>query len=212
MKTTCFFRSMRRLSCVATFTFFLYGVSGCAEPLTAVKEGDLIFHTSRSPLSQAIQEATSSRYSHMGIIFYRQDKPYVFEASAKVEYTPLNTWIARGERKHYVVKRLKDISLTPEDLAKMHKAADAYFGKPYDLAFEWSDDRLYCSELVWKIYQNALGIQIGKLQKIRDFNLDTPVVKKELKARYGDHVPLDETVISPQAMFESPLLAVAAER
>ena len=33
-----------------------------------LKNGDLIFHTSQSSQSQAIQIATNSKYSHMGII------------------------------------------------------------------------------------------------------------------------------------------------
>ncbi|MCL2872710.1 MAG: YiiX family permuted papain-like enzyme [Betaproteobacteria bacterium] len=190
------------------------GVGGCTQALPAVNEGDLIFQTSRSAQSQGIQQATGSRYSHMGIILFQNGKPYVFEAVATVKYTPLAQWIARGDGGHYVAKRLKDAqqTLTPEALKKLHHAADAFVNKPYDLTFEWSDDRIYCSELVWKMVDRALGIQIGKLQKIREFHLDAPAVKQKLRERYGDKVPLDETVISPQAMFESPLLITVAER
>jgi len=207
---------LHRFVGVGLLAFFLVclGVVGCTPALPAVNEGDVIFQTSRSAQSQAIQQATGSRYSHMGIILFRDDKPQVFEAAATVKYTPLTQWIARGEGGHYVVKRLRDAPpiLTPEALEKLHHAADTFVGKPYDLTFEWSDERIYCSELVWKMYDRALGIQIGKLQKIREFNLDAPAVKQKLRERYGDKVPLDETVISPQAMFESPLLITVAER
>jgi hypothetical protein len=182
---------------------------GSLQPLPAVNEGDIIFHTSRSAQSQAIQQVTGSRYSHMGLILFKKGKPTVFEASATVKYTPLAEWIARGENGHYVVKRLKTAqqTLTPDALKKMHRTADAFTGKPYDLIFEWSDKRIYCSELVWKIYDRALGIRIGKLQKIKELNLDTPIVKQKIRERYGSKgAPPEETVISPQAMFESPLL------
>jgi hypothetical protein len=33
-----------------------------------------------------------------------------------------------------------------------------------------------------------------------------------MKRRYGDAVPLDETVISPVSMYESPLLTTVVER
>ena len=36
-------------------------------------------------------------------------------------------------------------------------------GKHYDFWFEWSDERIYCSELVWKIYRRGLGIELGEL-------------------------------------------------
>jgi len=197
-----------------TCSLFLYlGISGC-DALPDVNEGDIIFHTSRSTQSLAVQQATNSRYSHMGIILFREGKPTVFEASARVKYTPLNEWIARGTDGRYVLKRLKTAqqALTPDALEKLRKTADTFAGKPYDLTFEWSDERIYCSELVWKIYDRALGIRIGELQKIREFNLDAPAVKQKIKERYGDKIPLEETVISPQAMFESPLLIIAAEQ
>jgi len=188
------------------------GISGLAHALPAVNEGDIIFHTSRSSQSEAVQQVTGSRYSHMGLILFRRGKPYVFEASATVRYTPLGEWIASGTDGHYVVKRLKTAPLTPDALKKLRKTAATFVGKRYDLTFEWSDERIYCSELVWKIYERALGIRIGELQKIREFNLDAPVVRQKIQERYGDKIPLDETVISPQAMFESPLLMVVAER
>ncbi|MCL2310731.1 MAG: YiiX family permuted papain-like enzyme [Proteobacteria bacterium] len=204
-----------RFAYIGLITFFFslifLSINSCSQALPAVNEGDIIFHTSRSAQSQAIQQATGSRYSHMGLILFRQGAPYVFEASATVKYTPLAEWIARGSGKHYVVKRLKNAEqiLTPDALEKLHKTANTFAGKPYDLTFEWSDERIYCSELVWKIYDRALDIRIGKLQKIREFNLDAPAVKQKIRERYGDKIPLEETVISPQAMFESPLLAIA---
>jgi hypothetical protein len=207
-------------ACIRLIPYFFFltclaiSISSCARALPAVNEGDIIFHTSRSAQSQAIQQATGSRYSHMGLILFRQGKPYVFEASATVTYTPLLEWIARGTGEHYVVKRLENAQqvLTPDALQKLRKEVETFVGKPYDLTFEWSDERIYCSELVWKIYDRVLGIRIGKLQKIREFNLDTPAVKQKIRERYGDKIPLEETVISPQAMFESPLLMVAVEQ
>lgn len=184
-------------------------VTGCAAAAApAVKPGDVIFHTSRSAQSQAIQRATNSPYSHMGIVLLRDGKPFVLEAIETVRYTPLEAWIARGVGGRYVIKRLKDADrrLGPESIDRLREAARPFVGKPYDAAFGWSDDKIYCSELVWKLYQRALGLEIGRLQRLREFRLDDPVVRTKLRERYGDAVPLDETVISPGEMFESPLL------
>jgi uncharacterized protein YycO len=177
-------------------------------------DGDLIFQTSRSSQSLAIQHATGSIWSHMGIIALRDGQLYVLEASATVRYTPLVRWVANGVGRHFVVKRLAqaDSQLTPAALAKLDGVGASFLGRPYDLTFEWSDDRMYCSELVWKIYDRALGIDIGKLQKVRDFNLTDPTVASLMKQRYGDAVPMDEPVISPAAMFDSPLLVQIAAK
>lgn len=143
----------------------------------------------------------------MGIIYVTPTGIYVYEATQPVKLTALNDWIRRGDGSHYVVKRLRnDALLTRENLKKMHAAGERYKGKNYDLYFEWSDDRMYCSELVWKIYKEALGIEIGKLQTLSSFNLANNTVQQKLKERYGDAIPLNEKVISPAAMFDSDQL------
>lgn len=176
------------------------------------RDGDIIFQTSRSAQSLAIQRATHSKYSHMGIIFFRGNQPYVYEAIRTVQYTPLKKWVARGEGGHFVVKRLRDADriLTHEAVSKLRHEADKFQGKSYDLTFEWSDSRIYCSELVWKIYYRALGLSVGQLQKLRNFNLTDPLVKSRMKERYGKKMPMDETVISPGEMFASEKLNIVA--
>jgi uncharacterized protein YycO len=173
-----------------------------------IKNGDLVFQTSLSEQSKAIQLATKSMYSHCGIVYSDNGQFYVFEAIQPVTTTPLDKWVARGKDGHYVIKRLKnaDQVLTAEALQKMQNEGDKFKGKNYDLTFEWSDDKIYCSELVWKIYKRALGIEIGKLEKLSDFDLTSETVKKKMKERYGDKIPMDEIVISPAAIFDSELL------
>ncbi|MBO9731299.1 MAG: YiiX family permuted papain-like enzyme [Chitinophaga sp.] len=179
-----------------------------------VQEGDIIFQISESDFSTAIQLATHSKYSHCGIIFKQDDDQwYVYEALQPVRYTPLREWIARGKNGHYVVKRLKNATtvITPAVLAKMKAAGRPFNGKDYDAYFGWSDERLYCSELVWKIYKAATGLEIGALQPLKTFDLNNTAVKQQMKAIYGNHIPLNEKIISPVSMFESPLLVTVSE-
>jgi uncharacterized protein YycO len=170
-----------------------------------VADGDIIFQTSTSTQSEAVQQATHSRFSHMGVIFTRSGSPYVLEASATVRYTPLRDWIARGRGGDYVVKRLVT-GLTAQQVEALRVAARTFEGRPYDSTFEWTDQRIYCSELVWKLYERTLGIRIGELQHLRDFDLSGAPVRAKMLERYKGNVPLDELVISPAAMFESKAL------
>lgn len=174
----------------------------------SVREGDLIFQTSLSAQSKAIQLATKSKYSHCGIIFKDKNSYYVLEAISKVKRTPLAQWIARGQGKKFVIKRLEnaDQVLSPATLMKMKQSGQYFSGKDYDLTFEWSDDKIYCSELIWKIYQQGAGLQIGKLEKLRDFDLTNAIVRNKMKSRYGTHIPMNETVISPASIFNSKML------
>ncbi len=194
--------------------FLLLLLGACTHgPAAELAAGDIIFHTSRSSQSQAIQRATGSRYSHMGMVFFRAGKPFVFEAVQPVKYTPLNQWIARGEGGHYVVRRLKNASavLTPEVLARMEKLARSWLGRPYDLSFEWSDQRMYCSEVVWKLYERVLGVELGELQALREFDLSDPLVQAKMRERYGAKLPLDMRAISPAAVFASEHLETVAQ-
>jgi hypothetical protein len=61
------------------------------------------------------------------------------------------------------------------------------------------------------MYRRTLNLEIGRRQKLREFDLTDPVVKAKLRERYGARVPLDEPVISPAAMFDSPLLETVRE-
>ncbi|HET9503467.1 MAG TPA: YiiX family permuted papain-like enzyme [Hymenobacter sp.] len=177
-------------------------------------EGDLIFHTSLSAQSQAIQLATHSPYSHCGLLYKTNGEWQVFEAMQPVKLTPLARWVARGQGQHFVVKRLRDAgtALTPSALAQLRAAGQPMLGHGYDLAFEWSDARIYCSELIWKVYDRGLHRQLGQLQQLRDFDLSHPAVQAKLRERYGAQLPLSEPVISPASIFSSPELVTVVRR
>ena len=184
-----------------------------AWPQTAYtpQAGDIVFHTSTSSQSKAVQAATHSPYSHMGVVLMRQGAPFVLEAVQPVKYTPLQTWLDRGQGGRYVIKRTQQ-PLNAAQQARMHRDAAHHLGKPYDQTFEWSNARLYCSELVWKLYDSAAGIQLAPLAQLASFDLSHPAVKAKLAERYGQTVPMHEPVISPQAIFASPLLKTVATR
>ena len=173
-----------------------------------IKEGDIIFQASISGQSKAIQLATGSTYSHCGILFKNSGKYYVFEAIQPVKFTELEKWIARGENGEYVIKRLKNSQelLTSEVLKKMKEEGLKFKGKNYDLVFGWSDKKIYCSELVWKIYKRGANIELSKLKNLGDLDLESSEVQKKLRERYGDKIPMDEKIVSPADIFESDLL------
>ncbi|GAB3571870.1 C40 family peptidase [Hymenobacter daeguensis] len=179
-----------------------------------LRDGDLIFHTSLSAQSRAIQLATHSPWSHCGIVYKEAGKWQVFEAVQPVKRTPLADWVARGQGGHFVTKRLRDAEavLTPAALTRLRAAGQPMLGHSYDLYFGWSDDRIYCSELIWKVYERGLGRRLGQLQHLRDLDLSHPAVQAKLRERYGSTLPLIETVISPVSIFNSPELVGVLSR
>jgi hypothetical protein len=183
-------------------------VSKAEQSISDLQNGDILFQTSNSSQSKAIQAATKSAYSHVGILYKIKGELFVYEAIGPVKLTPLKAWIAQGEGKDFVAKRLKnaDEILDIKTLQKMQAVGEDFRGKSYDLLFAWDDTQLYCSELVWKIYKRGAGIEVGQPVSLKEFDLSSGVVQEKLKERYGNKIPLDEKVISPAAIFRSEKL------
>ncbi|NOY22910.1 MAG: YiiX family permuted papain-like enzyme [Acidobacteria bacterium] len=184
--------------------FLLIMTASCGRR-AAFHNGDIIFQESLSSQSKALRLATGSPYTHVGILFNRKGKWVVYEAAQPVRMTALKKWQRHGKNGHYVVKRLKN-PVSEAKMEKLRKAAKAWFGTPYDLKFQWSDRRMYCSEYVWKLYKRVLGIELAAPAKFKDFDFSKPAVRKKLKERFGTTFPADEPVIAPVQLFKSKLL------
>lgn len=199
----------------------LFALSSCTTSATKVADelssniqsGDIIFQSTHSRQCEAVKLATHSEYSHVGIIFEDDGEWMVYEAVQPVKKTPLEDWIKHGENNHYVVKRLKnsDKVLTESVLQEMQEIGEENLGKNYDIYFNWSDDEIYCSEYVWKIYDEAAEIHIGELKQLKDFDLTSAPVKKIMAERYGTTIPLEEKVIAPSDLFDSQKLELVDE-
>lgn len=192
-------------------------LSGCSEssatPTAELKEGDIIFQSLNSSQSTAIQLATHSPYTHVGILFKKGSDWQVLEAIGPVKYTSLNEWVDSGVGAHYTIKRLKNAkTLSISSLERLRRAGVRFIGKPYDPYFGWSDEKIYCSELVWKVYKEAIGIEVGVPKRLGQFDLTPPKVKAKLAERYGNNVPLNEQVVAPSTIFDSPVLTTVCSR
>ena len=168
-------------------------------PVSEVREGDVIFQTSKSQQSPLIQIGTRSKITHCGIIVMRGGKPYVLETLKTLVLTPLDKFIARGEDGKYWIKR------SSKENIKIKYAK--YLGKPYDLAFKFDNGRFYCSELVYDIYQKQLGIQLAEPKQVKDYLIlftdRHPKLKRAMKRR---GISKEQYAIAPADIFNSEYL------
>jgi hypothetical protein len=175
----------------------------------AFRDGDLIFQESSSSQSEMVQALTGSRWTHMGIIFNEPQGTVVLEAVSPVSKATLQRWIDRGRQRRYAVKRLRDADsrLAPDAIDKMRKLGATWLGRPYDLRFRWDDESLYCSELVYKLFDRAAGVRLGKLQRAEDMNLEDPRVQRALQKRFAK-AKFDpaETIVTPDSIFNDDQL------
>ena len=168
-------------------------------PVSEVREGDVIFQTSKSQQSPLIQIGTRSKITHCGIIVMRGGKPYVLETLKTLVLTPLDKFIARGEDGKYWIKR------SSRENIKIKYAK--YLGKPYDLAFKFDNGRFYCSELVYDIYQKQLGIELAEPRQVKDYLIlftdRHPKLKRAMKRR---GISKEQYAIAPVDIFNSEYL------
>lgn len=184
------------------------------ETTPQLKEGDILFQTSVSAQCEAIKLATGSEWTHCGIVFLIDNKWMVLEAVQPVKLTALDNFIDRGEDHKLEVMRLMNSEqiLTVEVIAKMKSQGQQWLGKNYDISFNWSDEEIYCSELVWKLYEQCTGLRVGEPSPMRSYDLSSPLVKQIMTQRYGSDIPLDEPMIAPGAIHDSPLLLTVVGR
>ncbi|MES2439002.1 MAG: YiiX/YebB-like N1pC/P60 family cysteine hydrolase [Verrucomicrobiota bacterium] len=185
----------------------LLALDSTASASPAFREGDIVFSSSKRGQGEAIIAATGSAYTHCGIVFQKDGRLMVLEAVQPVGIVSLEEFRSRGTPGTFLARRLK-LPLAPEKYQSARAWAQAQVGKNYDPRFMWDDENLYCSELVWKIYQHA-GIELCAPRRFRDYDLAKPAVRKIIEERFGGmaKVPLDEKVVAPSDLASSPLLA-----
>lgn len=178
-------------------------------PESSLKDGDIIFLSSSAfDEAKAIQLVSNSPLTHCGVLFKEGEDWVVYEAAQPVKRTPLKDFHHTENGETYLVRRLKnaDDVLDAKTLDKMHDYLKGNVGKNYDHLFAWGNDKMYCSELVWKAYYEASRVKVGEIKMVGDYDLSDPLVKKIVDQRYGKDVPITEPTIAPGGIYESPLL------
>jgi hypothetical protein len=156
--------------------------------------GDIVFQSlPHSPLVNAIEGDTGSPYSHCGIVAREDGRWVVYEAYTKVERTPLNEFLQRGRNYAFAVYRLKPEyrDKVPRLLAETLRQV----GRPYDTRYRFDDDAIYCSELVFKAFQNATGEELGQVVKLGDLRWKR--FRETIERIEGGPVPLERQMITP---------------
>ena len=188
---------------VVGFLFFIFvaiKAVNIGTSTSSFKDGDLIFQSELLPRGLAIQAATVSKYNHVGIIFKEQEKYYVYEAIGKVTKTPLNSFVnRRGTYGRYTVMRPRKDKLNTRSLKQY---ITSQLGKKYDSSLKWSDDRMYCSELIWKAYHNSNSIDISTPRSVQD-RIMGKILLPVVPQNYLSFIDTDDPVASPADLARS---------
>lgn len=167
------------------------------------QEGDILFQSlPHSRLVNAIEGVSQSPYSHCGIATRQDGKWVVYEAYRNVEVTPLREFVFRGRNQGFAVYRFK--ASYQQYIPATIESAKKYLGRPYDARYRMDDDRIYCTELIYKAYRQSSGQQLGKLARLGDLNWHP--FEDTIKHFENGPVPLDREMITPKDMAEASQL------
>jgi hypothetical protein len=156
------------------------------------KVGDLVLVSYPCYLCQMIERLDGSPFSHIGMIS-SIDPLMVLEAfgAQGVSEISLTSFLSRKLTQGSVV-----LTLRPKVFKEhiFNKLRLNYMGKPYDPAFRWDGEKLYCSELIYKLY-SALQLTSFKLKPKKVYYTVDRKLWENYFSRYG--VPDGELAISP---------------
>jgi hypothetical protein len=150
----------RKLLFILAGTFLLSSARAQLLEGIVLRDGDLIFQDlDCGPLCDAIEQVTTGynnrHFSHIGLVYIRNDSAYVIEAIGKaVQLTPLD--IFKGRTTHeMLIGRVKGIY--PGIAEKAVRFALKQQNKAYDKAFLYDNGKYYCSELIYDAFRSANG-------------------------------------------------------
>lgn len=151
-----------------------------------LRKGDILLQPLNCWVCNLIEGQEKTIYSHMGIVV-ETDPVMVGEAWGEVHEIPLNEFLAKTQEDQQVeVKRHLRFS-------QVFRTLDfsSYQGLPYDGAFAWDDQGLYCSELVYKLLLNYTS----ELPRPKPMRFD--YARKYWIQYFNGNVPDGELGISP---------------
>lgn len=198
----------RNLAILLTFNSIIISSS-----FASFEPGDILLHSAKcGQYCDSIRAVTNSQIDHAAIVvkapktstlplvskFFTKDGEVVEAWTPIAKRTNLAEFIARDSGQ-YIQLRLKPEYMNKNSINDVVKIAQSYVGKEYDYHFEESEDKIYCSELVYKAYEKGANIPVGKVQRISEFG------RKSAKGYWTEHfngnIPWERQIISPAGLL-----------
>ena len=212
MKKALLFTSGILLIGIITFSFTRETIQKSKAAKFQLEVGDIVFQDMNGEQGEAVKLATESEFSHVALVIEHEGELKIIEAVQPVRLISIEKWIKQGEGSEYAVGRIKEKDFfTEEKSLQLTENALKYLDKNYDIYFNWSDDQIYCSELVYKVYNEAFSTKLAPLNMLKDYNIDNVIVRRIMNQRYGDNIPYEDLMISPEDLYKSDLIEIVKQ-
>lgn len=163
---------------ILSFNSFGFVPGTCSHIKQIAQPGDVLFISLPGhPFYSQIEKAMDFWSGHVGIVLknelgdlYVSESTYPFSKD-----TNFCDFVNKAKTK-IAVRRLKNKSLSVNDLEDIKAATKTRLGYYYDLGFNLDSSKQFCSKFVYEVFDEALGIEIGKIetfQELLDSHIDT---------------------------------------
>ncbi|MGL4596522.1 MAG: YiiX/YebB-like N1pC/P60 family cysteine hydrolase [Bacteroidia bacterium] len=184
--------------------------------LPKVFNGDVLVQYRDDDFGKRMEVLSGSPFTHAGIIFKRERDGVwmVMEVLDSVRLTPLRQWTARNGGKHTMLLRHKKYAegLSKEETMRVREASRKFKKCATDDWFAADDKAVCSSELVWKLYNNALNVELAPMRTLKSYERAGEPVQKMLATHYGKNIPFDQKYITPVDFINSPNMVKVYER
>jgi hypothetical protein len=143
-----------------------------------LRSGDIIFRNGTDEVSRAARSMNriDTSFSHCGILMIENDSAMVYNAIGGI-YNPdqklrrelLDSFLLPREADRFAVYRYH---LDGKQADSLQKIVRAYYaaGLPFDMFFNvQTDDKMYCSEFVFKALNRSLNGALGRIVQAREW-------------------------------------------
>ncbi len=184
--------------------------------LPKVFNGDVLVQYRDDDFGKRMEVLSGSPFTHAGVIFKRERDGVwmVIEVLDSVRITPLREWTDRGGGKNIVLLRHKKYveGLSKEETMRVREAFKKFKKCAADDWFAADDKAVCSSELVWKLYYNALNIELAPMRTFKSYERADGAVQKMLATHYGKNIPFEQKYITPVDFLNSPDMVKIYER
>lgn len=176
-----------------------------------LKEGDILFISIDAFLYKQVARGTGSWSSHVGFAIKEDNQWLVIESKVPVvSKTPLRKFLSRTCNGEVSVRRLRQ-PLTKSEITQLkssaEKLASNLSNKLYHLGFDFDSKRQFCSKFVHLVYQDALGIKLGKVETLRQLLNDNPQASVRFwRCWFLGFIPWERQTLTPASQLTDPQL------
>ncbi len=151
---------------IILFCCLLLLVCSCSKK-DGIRDGDLLFvatedHGLSSAISRVTQTELKTNYEHVAIIHINSDTIWVLDASPKDGTRKILLQDFMDERGSAVYRyRLKDEYTG--SIKNGWALAEEMLGKPYNFSYVWNDTSHYCSEFIYRMFENDAIFELNPM-------------------------------------------------